>query len=170
MGRIANLNDSPIKCHVRGKYELVNNYHAINTTESNRARLTKALQDYPLAREILPSSQTAHIQLPLFTVNQVSAIDKIDIQVSDLDYADAIMDKEPTFGGEAVINPEIIEPSGLDLPTIIHTTAAEAIDLSVYSDDIRPYIKSIFIDKYPQVVSLHSLDAGNLSLTLAIHS
>ncbi len=27
-------------------------------------------------------------------------------------------------------------------------------------------IKDIFVDKYPEVVSLHGLDAGNLSLTL----
>ncbi|RPH76273.1 MAG: RNA-directed DNA polymerase, partial [Planctomycetaceae bacterium] len=95
-----------------------------------------------------------------------TSIDKPNVQVSDLDYADTIMEKEPTFDGEADISSELIEPSGLDLPTIIHSTAAEAIDLSAYSDDIRPYIKSIFIDKFPQVVSLHSLDAGNLSLTL----
>jgi hypothetical protein len=36
-----------------------------------------------------------------------------------LDYADVIMAKEPTFDGEAEIIPEIIEPSGLDLPTVI---------------------------------------------------
>ncbi len=108
----------------------------------------------------------AKINLPLFTVNHIANLDKKEMLVSDLDYADTIMAKEPTYEGEAVIDPEIIDPSGIDLPTIIHSTAAEAIDLNAYSEDIRPYIKDIFIDKYPEVVSLHSLDAGNLSLTL----
>ncbi len=31
---------------------------------------------------------------------------------------------------------------------------------------IQPFLRDIFINKYPEVVSLHSLDAGNLSLTL----
>jgi hypothetical protein len=37
-----------------------------------------------------------------------------DLKVSDLDYADIIMEKEPTFGGEAEIKPEIIECSAID--------------------------------------------------------
>ena len=76
------------------------------------------------------------------------------------------MDKEPTYFGEAGIKSEIIEASGLDLPTVIFKTASEAIDLSSYIDDVIPFIKDIFIDKYPEVVALHSLDAGNLSLKL----
>ena len=31
---------------------------------------------------------------------------------------------------------------------------------------MQGYVKDIFIDKYPEVISLHALDAGNLSLTL----
>ena len=76
------------------------------------------------------------------------------------------MNKEPTYSGEAEIKPEIIEPNGLDLPTIIYKDANEAINLNAYSAELRLHIKDIFLDKYPDVVALHSLDAGNLSLTL----
>ena len=100
--------------------------------------------------------------MPLKTVNFISQAQTHETQVSDLDFADTIMDKEPTYFGEAEIKPEIIEPSGLDLPTIIYKTAAEAIDLLAYNDEIRPFIEDIFINKYPEVVALHSLDAGNL--------
>jgi hypothetical protein len=134
--------------------------------EHNKGNIIEALRSYPLGREVLMAKSTAHIQVPLLTVHHISATDINDLKVSDLDYADIIMEKEPTFGGEAEIKPEIIEPAGLDLPTIIHSTASEAIDLSVYNEDVRPYIEDIFIKKYPEVVSLHSLDAGNLSLTL----
>ena len=70
------------------------------------------------------------------------------------------------FSGEAAIEPEIIEPNGIDLPTIFYKDDSEAIDLTLYSEELYPYIKEIFIEKYPQVVALHALDAGNLSLTL----
>ncbi len=62
-----------------------------------------------------------------------------------------------------------IEPwftKGLELPTRVYANAAEAINLKAFSEEIQPFVKEIFIDKYPHVVSLHSLDAGNLSLTL----
>ncbi|RPH79157.1 MAG: hypothetical protein EHM77_06190, partial [Planctomycetaceae bacterium] len=50
-GRVANLSDRTIKCHIRGKYELVNDYNAINVNNDNRGRLSKALVNYPWARE-----------------------------------------------------------------------------------------------------------------------
>ncbi len=42
----------------------------------------------------------------------------------------------------------------------------EAVQLDKFPPHLRPFIKDIFITKYPGIVSLHSLDAGNLSLTL----
>ena len=165
-GCVANLSDQVVKCHVVGKYELINNYGLISLEDGNRHNLKSAVKQYPIGREILMAKATAQIQLPLKTVNFISQAQTHETQVSDLDFADTIMDKEPTYFGEAEIKPEIIEPSGLDLPTIIYKTAAEAIDLLAYNDEIRPFIEDIFINKYPEVVALHSLDAGNLSLTL----
>ena len=108
------------------------------------------------------SGNTAHIQVPIMSINQVNLKTGNEIQISDLELADTVMDKEPTYYGEAEIRPEIIEPQGLDLPTVVYANAEEAIDLTQYSEELRPYIKSIFIDKYPEVVALHSLDAGNI--------
>jgi hypothetical protein len=56
------------------------------------------------------------------------------------------------------------------LPTIVYDTAEEAVGLETYPPEIRPYIKRIFVDKYPESVSLHSLDAGDLSRTLGYTS
>jgi hypothetical protein len=165
-GCVANLSDKVVKCHIQGKYELINNYNMISVQEDNMGQIRHAVQAHPLGREVLMAKATAHIHVPLMTVNHLAVSQTAEAQVSDLDFADTIMNKEPTYFGEAEIKPEIIEPSGLDLPTIIYKTAAEAIDLSSYSEEVKPYIKDIFIDKYPEVVALHSLDAGNLSLTL----
>ena len=51
--------------------------------------------------------------------------------------SDIISAKEPTYDGEAEIISEIIEPSGggLDIPTIIYSSAAEAINLTMYPDE-----------------------------------
>ena len=52
------------------------------------------------------------------------------------------------------------------MSTFLYNSAEEAIDLDHFPVEIRKYIKNICIEKYPQCVSLHSLDAGDLSLTL----
>jgi len=78
-----------------------------------------------------------------------------------IDLTEAICRNEPTYTGEADIRREIIEPQGIDLPTTIYDNAEQAINLSVYSEEIRPFIKDIFIDKFPQVVALHAIDAGD---------
>ena len=91
--------------------------------------------------------------------------DIADGNLADFTPENTIMKGEPTYTGEAEIKPEIIEPQGLDLPTTIYDNAADAINLSAYSEDIRPFIKDIFINKYPEVVALHAIDAGDLSLT-----
>ena len=50
--------------------------------------------------------------------------------------------------------------------TIIYKNATEAYKLSSHSEEVHPSIKDIFIEKYPDVVTLHTLTAGKLSLTL----
>jgi hypothetical protein len=52
-------------------------------------------------------------------ISKVTATYKEDIEVSDLDLADTIMDKEPTYTGPVPLNPAVIEPHGIDLPTVI---------------------------------------------------
>ena len=145
---------------------MINDYTVIDLEDENCGQIKAAIKAHPVGREVLMAKATAQIKVLLYTVNNVTLSQSPSVQVSDLDFADTIMEKEPTYFGEAEIKPEIIEPSGLDLPTVIYTNAAEAIDLSLYSDDVHPFIKDIFITKYPEVVALHSLDAGNLSLTL----
>ena len=54
----------------------------------------------------------------------------------------------------------------LEVPTIIHKTPEEAINLQDFDAEIRPYIKKIFLEKYPQAIALHSLDSGDVSKTL----
>ncbi|MEG2013588.1 MAG: hypothetical protein RR063_10370 [Anaerovoracaceae bacterium] len=165
-GCVANLSNKTITCTIVGRFELVNDCRVVSLNEPDKGTLRSALIDYPVGRELLLSKADAKSSIPTLSVCHVSMSEDPSYKVSDLDFADTIMHKEPTYSGEAEIKPEIIEPTGLDLPTIIYKNANEAIDLTSYSEELRPYIKEIFLEKYPQVVALHSLDAGNLSLTL----
>ncbi len=75
---------------------------------------------------------------------------------------------EPDYTGEVEITDDLIDPKGIELPTQVFANASEAINLDSYNEEIRPFIKEIFIDKYPEVVALHAIDAGDLSLTLGL--
>ena len=63
---------------------------------------------------------------------------------SDLDLSDCVMNKEPTYSNIADITPNIMDPHGLELPTIIHGSAAEAINLSKFKKHVQPNIEDIF--------------------------
>ena len=91
-----------------------------------------------------------------------------DERIIDINPADTILRGEPTYSGEIEIDQDMIDPKGIELPTQVFANAAEAVDLSKYNEELRPFIKDIFIDKYPEVVALHSIDAGDLSLTLGL--
>ena len=166
--QVTNLGASHFTGDIIGKYELVNQAQSIIIPTESNTEFEKLVHNHPLAREVLLITPKEHSyqEYPYYTTNNINIQSAQDIQVSDLDYADAIIDKEPTYYGEANIGPDIIDAKGLELPTRIYESAEEAVNLELFNDEIRPFIENIFIKKYPHVVSLHSLDAGNLSLTL----
>ena len=166
--QVTNIGEDHFTGEIIGKYELVNQSKSIVLPTESNTGLEKLIQNHPFAREVLctQKKEQTDTTYPYWTINNISTHIPSDIQVSDLDYADAIIEKEPTYYGEANINPEIIDVKGLDLPTRIYANAEEAVNLSMFNEDVQPFIKDIFLEKYPHVVSLHSLDAGNLSLTL----
>jgi hypothetical protein len=119
--------------------------------------LASLLLQFPFGREILPVGDRVYVHTPSPVICQNTMSHCADMQVSDLDLADMIIEKEPTYTGEAA---HIIEPQGLDLPTIIYKDASEAIDLNKFEGEFRGHIEDTFIKKYPGAVSLHALDAG----------
>jgi hypothetical protein len=80
--------------------------------------------------------------------------------------ATALYGKENPYEGEAEISSELIDAKGIEIPTRVYENAREAICLEKFPEEVRPFIEDIFINKYPNCVSLHSLDAGDLSKTL----
>ena len=58
----------------------------------------------------------------------------------------------------------INDGKGYTLPDIgKKMTSADVIDFSKFSEEVIPFVKEMFIEKYPEVVPLHSLDCGNMS-------
>ena len=60
----------------------------------------------------------------------------------------------------------LADTGGYEIPKNLNVEAKDLVDLEAYDEEMRPYIEDIFIRKYPNLVSLHSLDLGNLSKTL----
>jgi hypothetical protein len=106
------------------------------------------------------------VNIPIMSVNMASTTSGPTSAINDVDLTDVLFAKDPSFTGVAEISDKIIDPVGLDIPTIMYETAEEAVKLDSFSEEIRPFIVDIFVKKFPSVVSLHSLDAGDLSRTL----
>jgi hypothetical protein len=53
---------------------------------------------------------------------------------------------------------------------MIYKNVEEALNLNNFEPHNRPFLKNIFLEKYPNTVALHSLDAGDVSKTLGYTS
>ena len=152
-----------------------NKVNVIPLHNSKKVLLLKALEQFPLGREAIEvtskenadkEQEKSQTFLPVTTFN-VSSVTKVEqTQISDSELSSALYGDSPSFQNEAEVSDRVLEASGLEIPTRIYASAEEAIDLSTFEPHVRPYIKRLFLDLYPDCVSLHSLDAGNLSLTL----
>jgi len=163
---ILNITDnSYVNETIHGKFEVINNYDTIPLDGNVTENLKRIVANHPLAREILAFDENSIVTLPLFTVNSISSVQGT-AEINDEDYADTLFGNSPEYTGIAELEHKIIEPQGLDVPTLVYSTPQEAVQLHKFPIHLQPFIKNIFIDKYPGIVSLHSLDAGNLSLTL----
>ena len=170
---ISNLTSGHVKGHVWGHFEIVTGKTSIPISADEKGKLKRILKEHPFGREVLCTSAKEDINLPLLTISKVSfkqnrINETEDEKIIDFDPQNTIMRGEPDYTGEVEITEDLIDPKGIELPTQVFANAAEAINLENYNEEIRPYIKKIFIDKYPEVVALHAIDAGDLSLTLGL--
>ena len=69
------------------------------------------------------------------------------------------------FNSDCIITPDDLLPKGLDIPNNMLANATDMVLEKNFKPHIWPYVKDIFLDSYPKVVSLHSLDRGNISAT-----
>jgi hypothetical protein len=162
---LKNVSSTPFSGNFYGKFELINKCDSVPLSNENSEHILTLMQKYPLAREILNPTCSEKIFLPVHMIS-VGSLSKNPEYVNDFEQTDTLYGDTDPYGGEAPITEDLVDPSGIELPTQIFKDAQEAINLDSFPSEIRPLIKKIFIDRYPNCVSLHSLDAGNLSLTL----
>jgi hypothetical protein len=196
-GCIVNLTNNVQKGKIKGKYEIMGPYDLYPIQEDNKDKLRKIMWKHPPVREIYPGKVQNQYSIPIPTIHATSAVierfNKIqkgnkrvtheiigskeleqeknhETKVSNEEIDTEVLGgSKVSYTGEADISSKIIDP-GLEIPTLIHKSAEEALNLSLFDIELRPYLQDIFLDKYPNVVSLHSLDAGNVSKTLGFTS
>ena len=165
--RVVNTSTSAISGFITGKCEVVNNFMPIQLTDKNDHELKCMLLNNPLGREILNTSDSNFGSFPIITVNSLNSVSYSEMSPNDnpTDFCETFSPKEPVYDGDADIGPHLLD-CGIEMPTRIFKNAEEAIPLNSYEPDIQKYIRDIFIDKFPNTVSLSPLDAGNISMTL----
>ena len=77
-------------------------------------------------------------------------------------------DHSNVYGEFDAIPDDIKEPQGYGHPNL-NNTIHDIVQLDTFEKVFQPYIKDIFIDKYPSVVSLHTYDIGSLSDSLGLY-
>jgi len=158
---VMNLSNKSLCQQFVGKIEVLPLNHTVHALHSKT--IENAINTSFFTREILPSSNNN----PEISCLQIHSL---SIQKEEADQpnhsSNELFSSYNTFYS-TLEEENIIEPvRGVELPTIIFNNAEEAVDLNSHDPRIRPFLKNIFIDKYPEVVSLHSMDAGDLSKTL----
>ena len=68
------------------------------------------------------------------------------------------------------ITKDDLEPRGLGIPNNLIEQPEDIIVEENYEPIIWPYIKQIFLEKYPEVISRHSLDRGEISNSLGTYN
>ena len=64
---------------------------------------------------------------------------------------------------------DLLKPSGYEIPCNLISTVSDIINMDTIDPLHRPFIKDIFIDKYPTTIALHQFDIGQISKTLGYY-
>ncbi len=163
---IANLSGKTVSGTIPARFEIMEPryYTSYPISSDNKNTLLGIMSEIPPVREILPQDPEDHFNHPVQTIYNLNLTEKVN-ENQPLDLDNTAGANKVTYTGTAEIGPQIIE-GGLEVPTIIHKNPEDALQLDSFDAEIRPYIKKIFLEKYPQVIALHSLDSGDVSKTL----
>jgi hypothetical protein len=153
---------------IEARFEIIENYECYSIHAESKEKIKKVMLKHPPVREVLPVQSTDgedyHCGCTTVFNVQLEPTEPIPVLTEEEMKSTAGIGKV-SYTGTAEVGPQVID-GGLDFPTIIHKSPADALNLEQYDPDIRPYIKDIFLDKYPEVIALHSLDSGDISKTL----
>lgn len=172
-GSVINIKRQPSSGSISAVIEVLEDHLAIAIQEGTKHQLRRLSKKYRLVQEVLPSEKDWEGDLPVIEVNQVSfnkEEDHIKLENGETLLKEEILSvNKETYTGTAELNSATLD-TGLEVPTLIYKTPEEALNLNAFEPHIRPYLKDLFLNKYPNTVALHSLDAGDVSKTLGYTS
>ena len=65
---------------------------------------------------------------------------------------------------------DIFEAKGYELPPITNISVNDIVNLQNFPEVHQPYINNIFLESYPDVISLNALDLGDISKTIGSYT
>ncbi len=161
--QIANLTNNFLEGSVVARFEILKGAKSLPINDETKHKVLSYMRKNPPVREILPESKIGQIQIPTITAFHITLNEKGNIDEKDMKNIAGI--NKVSYTGTAEITSEIID-AGMEIPNVIHETPEEALNLTLFEPDVVPYIKEIFLNKHRNVVSLHPMDAGDMSKTL----
>ena len=139
------------KRKLKANIEILQNEHIEKITKGNKNKIE---QKYKIMQQILQIDQ-----LPTIKINQ------IDLSKPRKDILDTNKNVEKLEWTEEDLD-KMMEPQGYALPENLNLKPTDIIKLKDIDEQIRPFIEDIFITSYPDTISTHRHDCGNLSATL----
>ena len=116
-----------------------------------------------MIRKIIPSKFSPNFYVP--TINSIIVNEKVDGQEEAediLDFDELIIEDELVFS-DNLINNNI---KAIEIPLTGPESVSEQLSEMNIPAEIRPTLTKLLVEKYPDVVSTHNLDAGDLSRLL----
>ena len=176
-GAVVNLKRTEETGKISANFEILDEHLAVAVHPGTKQQICRLAKRFPIVQEILQTGTVYNNDLPVIQVNQVTIENtKLDEEnFINLENGEKINKEEilavnkDTYTGTAKINESTLD-TGLEVPTMIYKNAEEALNLNNFEPHIRPFLKNIFLEKYPNTVALHSLDAGDVSKTLGYTS
>ena len=166
-GALMNLKRNHRRGRIQATMETLPAHTAVAIQPGTVQQVQRLVQKFPIVQEILPSASNFETELHTIQVHQVNLnVDPIECEDGEkLNPEEILSIKKESYTGTAEINSSSLD-AGMEVPTLIHNSPEEALNLNQFEAHLRPFLKNIFLEKYPNTVALHSLDAGNISKTL----
>lgn len=185
-GMVYNLSDLPLRTEATAVFDVL-----LDKVEHFTAENSKAISNMTFLFDTFPTTIKPRNGCN-FTLNSIPADDHDEVKISrsmynislqnssvlespESELSDDIKEsfKDPnstiildTDFEQDIPHTDIYDPSGLEISDIIKMDPKDIVDLPSFDENLRPYIKTIFLDKYPSLLATNTLDKGCLSTTL----
>ena len=134
---------------------------------SNNVSNITLINNIPKTTQTIFPLNTFYLQTPPQKQNVNSTIDKSEFQ-AELQNKPFSLSDDPDDSDHHDDHISLT-PQGYSVTEIGNIPLADLINISQFEEIKRPYINDIFLNSYPEVISRHQFDIGDLSKTLGTY-